>query len=255
MTVALRPSSAWEPLPCQNHKNGISYSKGARVPNDDTSSVRRCFLDEHAVQAVAIAEILHPTLAITLQFLAVNTIVFKEHVPVVEDVILREEEQMAEVYFPIESERYYFVVYVDLEPQVAIRQTGMSAGNRVYFYAKSRERPVDELVAMAGVEPTRIWEKGKHIPRHSGFEVRPSLKDTGEVEDKLRTIISVLLPYTANVHALSAIADVGINIAYWGYKDEMWGIHFGTEIIQGLAALNLSVDVDLYAGGPDLGAC
>jgi Domain of unknown function (DUF4279) len=127
-------------------------------------------------------------------------VVLKERVPVVEDVILREEEQTAEVYFPIEGERYYLVVSVDLEPQVAIRRlTGMSAGNRVYFYAQSEERPVDELVAMAGVEPTRIWEKGKHIPRHSGFEVCPSLKETGDVEDKLRTIISLLLPYTANV--------------------------------------------------------
>jgi Domain of unknown function (DUF4279) len=83
----------------------------------------------------------------------------------------------------------------------------MSAGNRVYFSATSAERQVDELVAMAGVEPTRTWEKGKHIPRHSGFEVRPSLKETGNVEDKLRTIISLLLPYTANVHPLFLLAQ------------------------------------------------
>ena len=216
-------------------------------------------MNQQAIQAAAIVEILHPTLAMTEQFLAVNTIVFKEHEPVVADVILREEEQVAEVYFPIEGERYYFVVYLDVAPQIALRTTGMSAGNRVYFFAKSAELPVDELVAMAGVEPTRTWEKGgkrKYIPRHNGFEVRPSLKDTGEVEDKLRTLIGVLLPYTANVHALAAQADVsvGINIAYWGYQDQMWGIHFETDIIQGLAALDLSVDVDLYAGGPDLGA-
>ena len=198
------------------------------------------------------AEILHPALAITRQFLAMHQLVLKEGVPVVEDVILREEEQTAEVYFPIEGDRYYFVVYVDLEPQVALRWTGMSAGNRVSFYAKSEEHQLEELVAMAGVEPTRIWEKGKQI-RHHGFEVRPSLKETGDVEEKLRTLISLLLPYTANTYALSTIAVVGINIAYWGYKDQMWGIHLGTEIIQGLAVLNLSVDVDLYAGGPDLG--
>jgi hypothetical protein len=238
MTVALCLSSTWEPFPCQNHKNGISYSKGTRVPIDDTSSERRWSLNEQAIQAAAMAEILHPTLAMTEQFLAVNTIVFKEHEPVVADVILREEEQMAEVYFPIEEERYYFVVYLDVEPHIALRTTGMSAGNRVYFFAKSAELPVDELVAMAGVEPTRTWGKGgkrKPIPRHNGFEVRPSLKETGEVEDKLRTLIGVLLPYTANIHALAAIADVsmGINIAYWGYKDQMWGIHFGTDIVQG----------------------
>lgn len=210
-------------------------------------------MDKHTVQEIAIAEILYPTLAITQQFLAGNKIIFKEQVPVVEDVILREEKQTAEVYFPIERERYYFVVYVDLEPQIALRWTGMSAGNRVYFYAKSAEQQSKELVAMAGIEPTRTWEKGKHT-KHHGFEVRPCSKETGNVEDKLHTIISLLLPYVANIRALSAVANVGINVVYWGYKDEMWGIHFGTDIIQGLAALNLSIDVDLYAGGPDLGA-
>jgi Domain of unknown function (DUF4279) len=214
---------------------------------------RGCSLNEQAIREAAIAEILRPTLPITRQFLEVNKVVLKERVPIVEDVILREEEKTAEVYFPIEGERYYLVVYLDVQPRVALRWMGMSAGNRVYFYTKSGEHQVDELVAMAGVEPTRTWEKGKHI-RHHGFEVRPSFKETGDVEDKLRTIISFLLPYTANVHALSAIADVGINIAYWGYKEQMWGIHFGTDIIQGLAVLNLSVDVDLYASGSDLGA-
>lgn len=222
------------------------------TPN--TNAERGFLLNEQAIRDVAIAEILHPTDALTRQYLAVNKVVLKEQVPCVEDVIVREG-KTADVYFPVEGQRYYFVVSVDWEPRVAIRWRGMSAGNRVYFSAKSEERQVDELVAMAGVEPTRTWEKGKHIPRHNGFEVRPALKDTGDVEDKLRTIISLLLPRTANIHALSAIAHVGINIAYWGYKDEMWGIHFGTEILQGLAVLNLSVDVDLYADGPDLAAC
>lgn len=76
------------------------------------------------------------------------------------------------------------VVSLDGEPLVALRWTGMFAGNRVYFYAKSAEHQVDELVAMAGVEPTRTWEKGKHISHH-WFEVRPTFKETGDLEDKL----------------------------------------------------------------------
>lgn len=210
-------------------------------------------MNEQEIRDVAIAEILHPKFALTQQLLAVNKLVIREQVPVVEDVILREEEKMAEVYFPIEGEHYYFAVYVELEPQVSIRWIGMSSENRVYFYAKSVEHRLDELVTLAGVNPTRTWEVGKHI-RHNGFEIRPSLKETGNVEDKLRTIIRLLLPQTANLHALSSIADIGVNIAYWGYNYQMGGIHFGLETIQGLAALNLSVDVDLYAGGPDLGS-
>src|SRR5258708_7319532 len=85
------------------------------------------FLDKQHVQDIAIAEIMTPTLALTQQFLAVNTIVFHNHTPLIEDILLREEEKKAEVYFPIEGENYYFVVYVDLENPYLIA-VAMSAG-------------------------------------------------------------------------------------------------------------------------------
>jgi hypothetical protein len=220
---------------------------------------------EQEIQNAAIAEILNPTFALTRQFLAVNKVVRKENIPVVEDIILREEEKpddvYAEVYFPIEGESYYIVVYLDLEPQISVRMVGTSAGNRVYFIAASEEHSLaDILNLVTGMEPTKTWEKGEKrgkgtksaVPRHNGFDIQPYSKETGEVEDKLLTLIKLLLPYKANLEALSTIAGMGINIAYWGYKEQMWGVHFNPETIQGLATLNLSVDVDLYAGGPDL---
>jgi hypothetical protein len=216
------------------------------------------------IQAVAIAEVLNPAFELTKQFLAMNKIVFKDNMPFVEDVILREEEQTAEVYaavyFPIEIGCYYFVIYVDIEPQISVRSMGTSARNRVYFSAKSEEHNLDELLDLAGIEPTRAWEKGDRrgkgekwaIPRHNGFIVQPYTKETGEVEDKLLALINLLLPYKANLDALSTIAYIGINIAYWGDQTSMGGVHFDTKTIQGLATLNLSIDLDLYASGPDL---
>lgn len=58
---------------------------------------RACALNEQALREAAIAELLHPTLPIIRQFLAVHKVVLKEGVPVVEEVILREKEQTAEV--------------------------------------------------------------------------------------------------------------------------------------------------------------
>lgn len=85
--------------------------------------------------------------------------------------------------------------------------------------------------------------KSAHMVRHL---------PTGEVEDKLSSLVKMLLPYKENIQVLSTVAYIRINVAYWGYWGQMDGIHFDTEIIQGLASLNLSVDVDLYAGGPAL---
>jgi hypothetical protein len=209
-------------------------------------------LEIQEIRDIAVAEIIYPTFALTKQFLAVNKIILKENLPFIEDIILREEEKVAEVYFPIEGERYYFVVYIDIKPQVSIRSMGTSPGNRVYFSATSEKHNLDELLVLIGVEPTRTWKKGKNI-RHNGFEIQPSAKETGEVEDKLQAVIRLLLPFKADLQALSTIANTGIQIAYWGYKEQMWGMHFEAETLQELGMLNLSVDIDLYAGGPDLG--
>ena len=57
--------------------------------------------------------------------------------PEIVDVIIKDEKQVAEVYFSIVEEKYYFVVYLDILPQVKIRFVGMSAGSRVYLTVSS----------------------------------------------------------------------------------------------------------------------
>ena len=214
------------------------------------------------VQGVAIAEILHPTLALTEQYLATNKIVIKDGTPIVEDIIFQEEEKAAYVYFRIEGEYYYFVIVVDVASQLSLRWVGTSPGSSVYLIVKSEKYSLNELTALAGVAPTRTWEKGASMTQsgrktrkayqHSGFEVQIFPKKTGTVEDKLSVLTKTLLLHKDNLRTLGTMAYVAVHIAYWGYKAEMWGINFTTEALQALAELNLSVDVDLYAGGPDL---
>ena len=38
----------------------------------------------------------------------------------------------------------------------------------------------------------------------------------------------------------------------YGYKNQMWGIHLGTEVLKKLAFLNIDLDVDLYACGKEV---
>lgn len=175
--------------------------------------------------------------------------------PSIEDIILDPKENLARVYFPVEGERYYFVVTVALEPQPIVNWVATSPGNDVYFAVTSQERSLEELLALTDIEPTRTWRKGERngrLPRHNGFEIRCYEKNTGEVEDKLRALVDTLLPYKADLSRLLQVASAGINIAYYGYKEEMWGIGLDKEIIGKLAELQLSVGIDLYASGPDL---
>lgn len=43
-----------------------------------------------------------------------------------------------------------------------------------------------------------------------------------------------------------------IQVAYFGYKDEMWGINLNPVIIKKIGEFNFSLDIDLYAIGQDL---
>lgn len=210
------------------------------------------------IRRIAQQEILTPTLKLTKQFLAVNHVVFTESVPYIEDIILDTQENLAQVYFPIEEEQYYLVISITLEPQANVSMVAMVPGNRVYFAAKSEVHSLEELLALTSIKPTKMWRKGEkrgNLPKHSGFEVRPFEKETGDVEEKLKVLLSILFPFQSDLRALSMKASIGIYIAYYGYQKQMWGIYLDEKTIRKLAELNLSVDFDIYASGADLKSC
>lgn len=212
-------------------------------------------LNKHILRRVAIQEVLNPSLTLTRQFLAVNKVIFKEGVPFIEDIILDPEENLARVYFPIEGEQYYLVVTLVPEPNPIIRGIAISPGNEVYFAVKSETHSPEELLTLAAIEPTRTWRRGERngkLPLHNGFEIRFSEKKTGDVEDKLRSLLDTLLLFRTDLSHLSPIASAGIYIVYYGYKEQMGGIHLDEEMIGKLAELHVPVDIDLYASGPDL---
>lgn len=217
--------------------------------------------DIEEISKIAIEEILSPKFELTNQFLKVNKVLLEDGKPIIEDIFVNEEENTAEVYFPIIDESYYFVIYLDLKPALTVRFMNMSAGNSVQLFVSSESHSADELIDILGVNPTKKWSKGERRSKSkadifydfSGIIFEPISKRTVEVEDKLKKLIELLMPYKDNVLKVSRLASAEVQIAYYGYKDQMWGIHLDTEIISKLAEFNLPVDIDLYASGPDLG--
>jgi hypothetical protein len=209
------------------------------------------------IRDIAINEVVSQTWGITQQLLSVNGIVFSDGAPVIEDLIFTEE-GTAVVYFPIVNEPYYFVVYVDLDPVTKLRTVGVCPGNTVAFVVASSQLTLEELTGnLMGVELTTTWRKGetirgKLIHEDSGFEIKSHEKNTGEVEDKIQGIIKLIERQT-NLRETARIAEVvQINIGYFGYTEWMSGIHLDAKVIQDLAELGVSVDIDLYASGPAL---
>ncbi len=219
-------------------------------------------MDIEKIKDIAISEVKYPTWSLTKQFLYVNKVVCNDGVPVIADITFSEED-VANVWFPIVGESYYFVTYVDCKPSPELRFVGISAGNRVCLVVVSDDSSSDELTGtLQGVEFSSTWRKGE-IKRetkrgnilweNSGFEIEPYPKTSGEVEDKVRAIINLLKDQKQQMTELTKKADhVELSIAYFGYKDQMWGIHLEPEVVRELGELGVSMDIDLYASGPDL---
>jgi hypothetical protein len=210
------------------------------------------------IKSMAIEEVQNPTFQLTKQFLGANKLIYVDGLPVIEDVIIRESECSAEVYFPVCGEDYYFVIYMTLNQQISVHFMSMSAGNRVYLNVSSEELELDELINIFGVQPTTTRAKGSKRKfgsmtyDHNGFEFEPILKKTIEVEDKLKILIDALMPSREKLQQLPSSISHCIEISYYGYKDQMWGIHFDSELIKSIADLGMAVDIDLYANGSDL---
>lgn len=88
-------------------------------------------------------EIAVPRFELTKQFLAVHTLVVEEGLPQIERIDICEREQTAEVYFPIAGEEYFFVVYLDLTPEVSVRFMGIEAGSRRRLGKKEHRYPTE----------------------------------------------------------------------------------------------------------------
>lgn len=210
------------------------------------------------IKDTAMNEVLNPAFELTKQYLANNKLIYKDEVPVIEDVILKKQEKKALVYFPIYEEDFYLVIVIDLEHKIETCFMNMSAGNLVKLFVASYEYNLQELLNVIDIKPTKQWMKGEKLGRngqhkHSGFIYAPVDKKTGEVEDKLELLVNELLPRREMILKLLEIADVEIQVAYYGYKDEMWGIHLEKDLIKKISVLNISIDIDLYTGGKDLG--
>ncbi|MDB5054630.1 MAG: hypothetical protein JWM44_2680 [Bacilli bacterium] len=215
---------------------------------------------ENQIKEIALNEILTPTFELTRQYLKVNPLVFIDGNPMIEDIVIDFESKTAEVYFPILDEEFYFVIYLDIEPEISIRIMNMSAGSRVYFSISSKTLNYEEIVKDFTFQPTRSWKKGELIPRRniekyyeaSGFMFEPNSKKTGEVEKKVKYLLQLLHPFQNEMNKFEDDTIFEIQVCYYGYKEQMWGIHLEKDILKRLCELNLSLDIDLYASGADL---
>ncbi|WP_172250962.1 DUF4279 domain-containing protein [Saccharibacillus deserti] len=213
---------------------------------------------ENAFKAAAIREIRERRLAVTRQLLGNQTLARYGAEPSIAGIVEEEEKHSAAVYFPVENEDYFFAVYLDTDPEASLRFTGMVPGCRVYGRIGSETRNLSELLSLFPLEACEQWQKGDPISNRSsarclfsGMTIEPDQRMYVEPEAKLDGLLDVLERYPEHFPPADDFF-VHIQIAYYGYREQMSGIHLSAKAMSRLAALGLELDIDLHAGGPDL---
>lgn len=216
---------------------------------------------DRAVRA-AIAEIQTPTRGVTQQFLAVHQVSLDRDQPAVAYVDTSVEPGSFLVYFFVEGEPYYFVVAICSEHhQLVVSDSYFEARVRTYLAIYSPILSADDITQRLKIVPTQTCAKGERIrpnitklfDEHRWY-LHPNKNIPGDIEDKLRSLLDQIQPATEQIVELveQYSCRVCIHIGYQGYKDQMWGWHADQQTIQRISSLHASLDLDLYASGPDL---
>jgi hypothetical protein len=203
--------------------------------------------------------------ALTRQLLAVNAAeIGEDGDPVVARVDEDTESGAYFIYFPIRGEPYFFVVVVrpDEAGELAVSWIYMEGGTRVYLLITSEIFSPEEITARVGLTPTKSHQMGDPVRKKSPartyrvhmWHFEPQKGIPGTVEEKLKVLLEEVNPAVAQIADLRPMCDVGVMVVFegWGGDWQFGGIHFETEIVQGLAALGATLDLDLYAFGPDM---
>ncbi len=203
----------------------------------------------------AIEEIQNPAFGVTQQFLEVHNIKLRDGVPVINRVYLEDEALGSVVYFEVEGERFYFAVYLDVEPEVRVRHTNTADSFHVYLSAGFNELHSDEIIAMTSLKATRYWNKGDKTTTggkktFTKVMFEPN-READDFNDKLRKLLDYLEQDVTGVKRLVTEANGYIQVAakFHNGNTMLGGFYLDTNTMQRLTALGLGVDFDLYAEG------
>lgn len=218
--------------------------------------VGRNSMADNLIIEKAIDEIQSKRFGTTEQLLEVHEVVYVDDKPQVLRVDTEDDDGTAVVYFPIKDEKFYLAVWLDTEPEIAVRAVGTEYYNAVYLKVISDNLSFQELSLLTNLKPTGGWSKGdarksgKSFYNFSAFHFEPN-PEPDEFEHKLRKLLDFLETDKDGIATLVDKASVQVQVAtiFHNGNTMLGGHHLDKDTLKRLAALNLEVDFDLYAEG------
>ena len=204
----------------------------------------------------ATAEIEHPTFGVVKQFLEIHEIEYQDRKPVIAGIKIADSEKDATIYFAVKSEAFHFAVTLDIEPEIQVSGADTEDFCQVYFTAWSDNLSLSQLIGLTHLKPTESYEEGDKtgfcvsFATVSSIDFKPTTAPSA-TEEKLKQLLTFLEQDIVGIKKLVAEANglIQVHTVFHNGNTMLGGIHLDKEDIQRLAALNLEIDFDLYAGG------
>ena len=120
-----------------------------------------------------------------------------------------------------------------------------------YFFVSDFDCNHREVTRQLGFEPTSAHNRNDPLPsgrtrrRGSWHVVSPLSRETVILSDHVEALLPILEAHAESVAKIANQFKVGIQCVGY-YTDAHPGFHFTAETISRVAALNLSIDFDLY---------
>ena len=109
-------------------------------------------MQNNAIAQKAIEEVQQQNFGVTEQFLQVHEVVYKDGLPEIV-TILNNNDGSFKVYFAVKGEKFYWIVYVNTNPEVAVRRAGVESYSTVYFSATSETLNFQQLTGLTVLKP------------------------------------------------------------------------------------------------------
>ncbi|WP_025145290.1 DUF4279 domain-containing protein [Pedobacter jeongneungensis] len=209
--------------------------------------------DEQAITLIE-KEFQEKTFGVTGQYLEIHQPIYLNNKLQI-DRIDRERNNLIIAYLPVQDERFYFAVYIDLNLGEII-SIETEAGNWVYFFATSESLTENELKAFTtlSVYDSRnkgdLKKNGRSAHRFSALKIMLNT-EPDEFEDKLSKLLIYLETDKKGVRELVEKAEGYIQVAMEIHNGNgmIGGPSINRESIARMNRLGLSIDFDLYVRG------
>lgn len=212
-------------------------------------------LQDLVIQA-AIKELQTPTSGVTEQYLEIYDIVRVNGVPQVARVDMEGNEDIAIVYLPIKGESFYLAIYVNTQPQIAIRNVGTENNNKVYFRAASETLSYSELTTLTRLKASEGWSNGDYKKNGKArytyscakFEPNP---EPDAFEDKLGKLLDYLEQDIEGVTKLVDQADayIQVDVDIHNGNGLIGGPYISKQNIKRMSDLNLEISFSQFVTG------